>query len=255
MKTVKKVLDVLEAFEKPRAELSISELVSLSQLNASTVYRICSDFAQRGYLERAENRGKYRLGLRFIKFYDSLSEISHLKEIALVFMQRLSQAINESVTISVCVGSEITDIACVISSHKLQLHSKEGETLPLYCTSSGKIFLSQMDPATLNRVLKIKGMLPRTRNTITDLNLMKKEMAIIKRDCIAFDDEEYELGIRSIATEIKGREGNVIAAFAVVGPSIRISLQRMKELTPILKTYSAEISRVLGYGGGSAIKS
>ena len=255
MKTVKKVLDVLEAFEKPRAELSISELVSLSQLNASTVYRICSEFAQRGYVERAENRGKYRLGQRFIKFYDSLSETSHLKEIALVFMQRLSQAINESVTLSVCVGSEITDVACVISSHKLQLHSKEGETLPLYCTSSGKIFLSQMDPATLNRVLKIKGMSPRTRNTITDLNLMKKEIAVIKRDGIAFDDEEYELGIRSIAAEIKGRGGNTIAALAVIGPTIRISMQRIKELTPILKTYSAEISRVLGYGSRSPITS
>ena len=252
MKTVKKVLDVLEAFEKPQVELSISELVASSRLNTSTVYRICSELVQRGYLARVGNRGKYRLGQRFIKFYDSLSEVTKLKDIALAFMQKLSKDINESVTLSVLVGSEITDIACVISSHKLQLHSNEGETLPLHCTSAGKIFLSQMDSDTLNRVLKIKGISPRTTNTITDLNLLNKEITIVRREDIAFDDEEYELGIRSVATQVKGQDGNVIAVLAVIGPSIRISVQRMKELTPAIKGCSAEISRALGYGRNTA---
>jgi DNA-binding IclR family transcriptional regulator len=247
MKTVKKVLDVLEAFEKPRVEVGISELVKLTGMNTSTVYRICTELVQRGYLSRLGNRGKYRLGQRFIKYYDSMSELNHLRDISLVFMQKLSKEINESVTISVLVGSEITDIACVVSSHKLQLLSREGENLPLHCTSAGKIFLSQMDSDSLQRIVRIKGLPTRTANTITDINLLNREIAVIRREGISFDDEEFEVGIRSVAAQVKGKDGTTIAVLAVIGPSVRISLQKMKDLIPAIKNCSAEISRALGY--------
>ena len=249
MKTVKKVLDILEAFERPQIELGISELVRLSGLNTSTVYRICSDLAQRGYLERVRDRGKYCLGQRFLRFYDPLNEIARLKDIALVFMQKLSRDIDESITLSVRAGSELADIACVVSSQKLQLISREGETLPLHCTSAGKIFLAQMDSDNLRIVLGNKGLPARTTNTITDLNLLNKELAIVRREGVAFDDEEYEIGIRSIAAQVKGKDGIVIAVLAVVGPSVRISVQKMRELIPVMKSCSMEISRGLGYQG------
>ena len=245
MKTVKKVLDVLEAFEKPQVELGISELVKSSGLNTSTVYRICSELVQRGYLARLRNRGKYRLGQRFIKFYDSTNEITRLKDVAMVFMQKLSREINESVTLSILVGSEITDIACVISPHKLQLLSREGETLPLHCTSAGKIFLAQMGPDILGKILSTKDLPARTPNTIADLNQLNKEIAVIRRQGVALDDEEYELGIRSVAVPVRGKDGTVIAALAVLGPSVRISIQKMRELIPSIKGSSLKISRAL----------
>ncbi len=247
MKTVKKVIAILEEFEKPLVELSVSDLVKISGLNSSTVYRICSEFEQKGYLSKDGLRGKYRLGHRFIKYYNSMNELNNLKQVALVFMQKLSKEINESVTLSIQVGSEITDIACVVSSHKLQLLSREGENLPLYCTSAGKIFLSQMDSESLNRVLRIKGVSVLTTNTITDSNLLNKELAVIRREGISFDDEEFELGIRSVAAQIKGANGSVIAALAVIGPSIRISVQKMRALIPAIKGCAQEISRALGY--------
>jgi DNA-binding IclR family transcriptional regulator len=246
MKTVKKVIDILEAFEKPQVELSISELVKISGQNASTVYRICSELVQRGYLAR-KNRGKYNLGQRFVKYYDSMNEVTRLKEVALVFMQKLSRDINESVTLSVPAGSEITDIACVVSSHKLQLLSREGESLPLHCTSAGKIFLSQMDPDGLERIIRTKGLPGRTSNTITDINLLNKEIAVIRKEGVSFDDEEFETGIRSLAAQVRGKDGTTIAAVAVIGPSVRISLQKMRDMIPVIKECAMEISRVLGY--------
>jgi IclR family transcriptional regulator, KDG regulon repressor len=246
VKTVKKVLDILEAFERPQIELGIPELVDLSGLNTSTVYRICTELVQRGYLTRGGERGKYRLGQHFIKYYDSMGELTKLKDIALVFMQKLSKEINESVTISVLVGSEITDIACVTTSHKLQLLPKLGETLPLHCTSAGKIFLSQMDSESLERIIRIKGLTARTTNTITDLNLLNKELSVIRREGVSLDDEEFELGIRSVAAQVKNQEGTVLSALAVVGPSVRISIQKMRDLIPSIKGCSLEISRALG---------
>lgn len=247
MKTVKKVLDVLEAFEKPNVELGVPELVEVSGLNTSTVYRICSELVQRGYLAKVKNRGKYHLGQRFVKYYNSLNEINKVKDIALVFMQKLSQDINESVTLSILVGSEITDIACVVSSYKLQLLSREGENLPVHCTSAGKIFLAEMDSESLDRIIRLKGLPGRTTNTITDINLLNKELALIRRDDVAFDDEEFEVGIRSIAAQVKGNDGRVISALAVIGPSVRISIQKMRDLIPPVKSCAMKISRALGY--------
>jgi IclR family transcriptional regulator, KDG regulon repressor len=246
MKTVKKVIDILELFEKPNIELNIAELVELSGSNASTVYRICTELTQRGYLARSENRGKYRLGQRFLKYYHSLGVLNRLKETALVFMQELRNDINESVALSVLAGSEITDIACVTSPHKLQLLSREGEVLPLHCTSAGKMFLAQMDSDSLARIIKIKDLPRRTPNTITNINLLNKELAIIRREGISFDNEEFEVGIRSVAAQILGEEGTVVAALAVIGPSVRISIQKMQDMLPSIKQYAHEISKSIG---------
>jgi DNA-binding IclR family transcriptional regulator len=247
MKTVAKVIDILELFEKQHVELNIAELVEMSGLNTSTVYRICNELTQRGYLARSENRGKYCLGKRFLKYYNSLGEINQLKEAALVFMQELRKEINESIALSILAGSEITDIACVTSNHKLQLISREGEVLPLHCTSAGKIFLAQMDSENLTRIIKLKGLPRRTLNTITNLNMLNKELAVIRKEGISFDNEELETGIRSVAGEINGEDGTVIAALAVIGPSIRLSNQKMQDMIPPIKKYAHEISKCMGY--------
>ena len=103
-----------------------------------------------------------------------------------------------------------------------------------------------MDSDSLKRVLHIKGVPVRTMNTITDTNLLNKELAVIRREGVSFDDEEFELGIRSVAAEVKGSDGSVIAALAVIGPGIRISVQKMRSLIPAIKTYADEISRATG---------
>ncbi len=78
---------------------------------------------------------------------------------------------------------------------------------------------------------------------------MKKEIKIIRRNGVSFDDEEYEIGLRSAAAPIRSDTGTVLAGIAFLGISLRISNLKMKQLAPVVKKTSLEISRLLGYTG------
>ena len=55
-------------------------------------------------------------------------------------------------------------------------------------------------------------------------------METIKRESIAYDIEEYFIGIMSIAAPIKDNNGNTLGAVSLVGPSLRLNKLKLKQL-------------------------
>ena len=78
---------------------------------------------------------------------------------------------------------------------------------------------------------------------------LKDQLHIVRQEGVAFDYEERTLNVHSVAAAIKGADGHVLGAIAVVGPKIRLTRARMKELAPIVKKYALNISREMGYRG------
>jgi IclR family acetate operon transcriptional repressor len=87
---------------------------------------------------------------------------------------------------------------------------------------------------------------PRTHHTITDKDVLIKQMHEVRRTGVAFDDEENEIGLRSVAAPIRDWEGRVVAAISIIGPTARITKQRLSELAPIIKDYAFRISQAMG---------
>ena len=243
-----KVLDVLEAFVKQRNGLNISDLSNLTGINSSTVYRICQSLVKRGYLYQKEKRGKYFIGLRLLE----LNEVSNLtvtiREIAFPYLEKMSDELSETAVITVLNGLEGFDISISFSPQTVAVSMDIYGLSPLHCTSVGKILMASMDNDKIEMVIN-KGLKAYTKNTITDPNTLKKEIKTVRSKSVALDYEEYALGVRSIAAPIRSANGNVIAAVALVAPSFRVSRQRINKFLPILKNYSLQISRALGYKG------
>ena len=66
----------------------------------------------------------------------------------------------------------------------------------------------------------------RTRNTITNVLALKRELERIRDRGYAIDDEEIEEGIRCIAAPILNASDCAVAALSVSGPSSRIHSDR-----------------------------
>jgi DNA-binding IclR family transcriptional regulator len=129
----------------------------------------------------------------------------------------------------------------------LRIVPDEGVSLSLYNTSLGKILLANMSENELDKYLDSKVLVPNTPNTITNKQELKKQLTQIKKDGIAYEDEEYSPGVRAIGAGIKDAEGNTVGAITVIAPSIRLDRARMKELEPVVRDYAQKISRDLGY--------
>ena len=180
----------------------------------------------------------------------TLSEIpnfTYIKEQARPFLSKLCDDIEESVLLTMIDGIKPFRIDQVVPQHVVQVAAPQGGNYPLHCTANGKIHLAYMDDKIIDSIISIQGLEAYTEDTITDTKRLKEEIQIIRRDDIAFDDEEYIPGVKSAAAPIKCENGSVIAVVSFVGLSIRVSSLKMRQLGTAVKNCAENISRSIGY--------
>ena len=113
--------------------------------------------------------------------------------------------------------------------------------------SAGKIFLAQMTDKELDEYVKKNKLYPWTPNSITDLNILKKHLKKVSEEGVAYDNEEHYLGIRSVSAGIKDTNGKITFCMAVLGPSVRLTREKLVEIMPDVKYYAMEISERIGF--------
>lgn len=253
MKSLQKALDILELFWKHHDELSLAEMAALSHHNKAAVFRIVSTLAKRGYLKQEKARGKYSLGNVFLEFSGIVKGNVEIRDLAIPYLVELSRFVKESVLIAIWDGknSVFTETfhETSYSSGPLKVIPEEGTSIPLYCTCPGKIILANMSEEEHIQYFKKTEMEKRTPNTIVDLPILKKEFPDIRNENIAFDDEEYVLGVRGVASGIRGSRGHIVGAICVIGPSVRLSKDTLKKMGPTVRSFAVRISKALGYRG------
>ena len=84
-----------------------------------------------------------------------------------------------------------------------------------------------------------------TRNSITALAALERELAQVRRLGIARDDEELELGVRCMAAGIYDDQSKLIAGLSVSAPADRLEEGWLERV----KASAAQISAVLGHRG------
>jgi DNA-binding IclR family transcriptional regulator len=249
--SINKAFEILELFLKNDDELSINNISKLTGINSGTVHRITSILVKRGYVFQPKRRGKYSLSTaKLVYFAKVVQHRLKIKSIAYPFLRELAQTVDEAVTISNLLSNVAYNITVVHADHIFSL-KPDSATISLYSTGLGKIFLAYMSEKELQGYIKNVTLKPRTPNTVTKAEDLKRQLEQIRRDGIAFEDEEHDLGIRTVSAPIRDWEENVVAAISVIGPSVRMTRQRMLEIAPIIKSYALKISHAMGYSKNS----
>jgi DNA-binding IclR family transcriptional regulator len=104
-----------------------------------------------------------------------------------------------------------------------------------------------MSENELEKYLMNNPLKRRTPKTIINIKTLKNQLVKIRKEGIAFDDEEYAMGVFGIASDIRDSTGEVVGSAGILAPSARRSRDEMLKLAPILKEYSYNISKQLGY--------
>ena len=243
-----KALRILEAFLKEQdGEIGISKLSDLTGLKVSTVHRIASILVDNGYLIQRENRAKYSIGLKPLAFYRALNRNLKIKEVALPSLEKLRLVSGESANLAILDSDEAVYIEHIESNQTLRAFTEVGNRAPLHCTGVGKIFLAFMREQQLRDFITNNSLFRLTDNSITDYDELEKELSIIKRDGVAIDNGEMEIGVRCIAAPVMDSNGNVIAAMSISGPFTRLNSTRVEELKPVVKSAAMETSKAMGY--------
>jgi IclR family transcriptional regulator, carbohydrate utilization repressor len=236
------VLDVLASRQEPA---SLKDVSSGTGLHPSTAHRILNDLVLGRFVDRPQ-AGTYRLGMRLLELGNLVKARLDVREAALQPMRELHRLTNQPVNLSMRQGDEIIYVERAFSERSgMQVVRAIGGRAPLHLTSVGKLFLAHDDPARVRSYATRTGLTGHTRNSITELPSLERELAAVRSTGVARDDEELELGVRCMAAGIFDDQGALLAGLSVSAPADRLEeswLQRVKAT-------AAQISGALGYRG------
>jgi IclR family transcriptional regulator, KDG regulon repressor len=249
MKLLIKTFNILNLFLNNETEMSLSELAELSGLNKSTVNRIASTLVKYGYLNQREKRGKYSLGFKYFDFTGIIKRKMKIRDVAIPHLMRLTQSVDESAILAIWTGGKVAITETFHANHTLRVVPDEGTQIPLHGSSLGKIILANLTDKELTEYYNSQILRRYTSKTITSFETLKNHLSQIKQQGIAIDDEESFDNIRSIAAAIRGTENIILGSIGIIGPSIRLTPEKLGECIASLKKCASEISRDLGYNG------
>lgn len=234
------LLDVLAAHPDPVSLKIISEQTGL---HPSTAHRILNDLAIGRFVDRPE-AGSYRLGMRLLELGNLVKARLDVRDAAIAPMRELHKLTHQPVNLSVRQGDEIVYIERTYSERSgMQVVRAVGGRAPLHLTSVGKLFLAHDDPARVRAYAARTGLAGHTRNSITDLPVLERELAKVLQYGAARDNEELELGVRCMAAGIFDDQGKLVAGLSISAPADRLEEGWMDKL----RATAADISTALGH--------
>ena len=234
------LLDVLAEHQDP---VSLKEISARTALHPSTAHRILNDLTIGRFVDRPE-AGSYRLGMRLLELGNLVKARLDVRDAALGPMRELHKLTHQPVNLSMRQGDEIVYIERAYSERSgMQVVRAIGGRAPLHLTSVGKLFLANDDPQRVRAYAMRTGLAGHTRNSITDLAALERELARVTQLGTARDDEELELGVRCMAAGIRDDQGNLIAGLSISAPADRLEESWLERL----KATAGQISASLGH--------
>ncbi len=163
-------------------------------------------------------------------------------ELARASLDALAEASGETINLAVPAQAGVEHVAQVDSIHFLGTGQWLGRTVDYHCTAVGKVFLA------FGRATMPVGTLTRhAPSTITDPRRLERELESVRRTDLATAIDELEPGLAAMAAPVRGARGDVIAAFSITGPTLRMTPSRIWELQPVLIDEAHALSTRLGY--------
>ncbi len=234
------LIDVLASREEP---VSLKEISERTGLHPSTAHRILNDLATGRFIDRPQ-AGTYRLGMRLLELGNLVKSRLNVRDAALAPMRELHKQIQQPVSLSIRQGDEIVYIERAYSERSgMQVVRAIGGRAPLHLTSVGKLFLAADEPQRVRTYASRTGLAGHTKNSITQLATLERELTKVRQTGVARDDEELEVGVRCMAAGILDDQGRLVAGLSISAPTSRLEESWLGSLQAVAN----EISQSLGY--------
>lgn len=241
-----RALNILEVVSKSPTPLTATEINQSLQLPKPTIHRLCLLLETAGYLQpRLDGRG-YLPGNKLSTMAMGIFiNNDHLRAERHAVLQRLAQKMGETCNISIPNGTEMIYFDRVDTHWPLRVQLQINDRVPLYCTASGKLFLSTLPSIKRNRLISKLTFEQRTPNTITSEQALKDELKRIRKEGIGIDNEEFLQGMVAISVPLNNSDGQFYGALAMHAPNARMSLENALKQTEHLKAAAKELTELI----------
>jgi DNA-binding IclR family transcriptional regulator len=246
VRSLDKALSVLEILANIEGDIDLAGLASRAGLPKSTLVRLLGTLRQHDLVNQDPRTRRYRLGWALIHLGKAAERQSNLAQVIMPFVEKLANETGETASMATLRGHRAVYVAQILSKNIIRGVPPIGSDLPLHCTAVGKVLLSSFSDDAVDRLISEYGLPRMTDNTIVNAAHLRRELALIRKEGTAVDNEEAEPGGRCIAAPIRDGNGRVIAALSITGPTNRLGVDRVEEYAGIVRKIAGQASRLLG---------
>src|ERR1051325_10645975 len=218
-------LRVIEAFNRERRQLTLSDIARAVDLPRASVRRTLATLVQLGYAETDERL--FRLTPRILSLASAYLSSNAISGILQPAIERLSEEVAEGCSAAVRDGDDVIMIAHATPKRVIDVSAQIGLRLPAFASSLGRVLLAALDDVALDDFLARIAPDKLTPATTVDKRTLRKAIVKVRADGFSYVDQEVEVGFRSISVPLKRLDGKVIASLNVGAQSERCSAKTM----------------------------
>lgn len=226
---------LLEVIAEKDQYFSLQSLVEELGLPKPTLHRMLQQLDSAGMIQRDGDGRHYSTGVRLRRIAENLLLNNTVHGARRNVLRTLVSEVGESCNITSCAGSEVLYLDRVETPAPLRFYLHPGSRVPLHCSASGKLFLTQMTASQRKRLL-VPGTLEKyTEKTITDPQALETELRRAAEDGYALDNEEFLPGLTCVAMLVPVASGKSNLGIAIQAPTIRFQTTRIESCLPALR--------------------
>lgn len=241
-------LAVIRSFSPEAPRLTIAQVAERTGLTRAAARRYLKTLETLGYVIQTGDR--FSLTPRLLDLGFTYLSTLDVTSVAQPFMERVTNTLHESCSVSVLDNHDVVYVARRAANRIMSINLAVGSRLPAHATSMGKVLLAHLPKEELKRYFASVGRESLTVNTVTGERALRAVLDKVRNNGWAVADEELELGVRSAAAPLFGRDGAARAAINVSAHAARVSLGQLKrDYLPVLLEAARGISEALGARG------
>lgn len=239
-----RLIALLEVIAQQQRPFSLQGMVEQTGLPKPTLHRMLQQLEGAGLLQREGDGRHYGSGVRLRRLAENMLLHGTHQGARHAVLRRLVEDIGESCNLTALSGGEVVYLDRVETAAPLRFYLQPGSRVPVHCSASGKVLLSQFTPAQRRRLLGETPLTAYTGRTITDFEKFEDEIRTVKAQGYAVDDEEFLPGLVCIAVLVPAAEGRSNLCIAAQAPSMRLTPAQAPRLLPALQRAAAAMGRV-----------
>jgi IclR family pca regulon transcriptional regulator len=241
MTSLARGLAVLSCFAEHRKPMTISQLSQRTGITRASVRRCLYTLVKLGYAAQEEQ--SFSLRPKVLALGYAYLSSSSLAVLAQPLLDQIRDGLRESCSLGVMEGDEVCYVARSEISRIMSVALRVGSRLPLYCTSMGRVLLAAQNESQQRAYLARTPLLQRTSRTITDPLALMQVFDDVRQRGYAVVDQELEVGLRSIAVPVLGRNGQLVASINIGTQSARVGIDELQtRYLPELQRIAQELS-------------
>ena len=243
VKSVSKVLDILEHLGAAERAVSVSDIARATGFNVSTAFRQLQTLVARGYVEQESGHRSYVLGPRFYQLATAYLKGKDLSTLVRPHLEALRDVVGETAYLVILSQGEIVQLCKADGQQVVSATMRSTQRDPAYCTATGKVLLSGLAPDALERYLGSVRMRAYTAQTITTRTQLERDLAKVRKQGYALDVEELAEDLCCVSVPVRDPNSqSIVAAISIAMPKNRFRRNLVPRWRSLLEEKAALIS-------------